>query len=219
MSFSVATCTNCKSTDVEETSQDKYICMACRTKFNFTRPNDGTITHDVATHNCPVCGKSVQAGKGNKCTRCSRTDICENCSYQGTQKIICYECLEKSGVKLDSFEPKNFVKTLREHLGLKRTERSFSPDKKIVFYDYNLVYINSYRKEKFYWTILGWMMISQIMTEKKSFGRTNTSSRDDIVYFKSQYDSIENRIKSIEHHSEPFQGQPNSWEGNLNPID
>jgi predicted RNA-binding Zn-ribbon protein involved in translation (DUF1610 family) len=65
--------------------------------FSFVRPMDQIVTHDVRTHNCPVCGRPVDAGKGFICKRCGKFDICGFCVDKVAEGYVCSECLKAAG--------------------------------------------------------------------------------------------------------------------------
>lgn len=98
MSLNRIVCTNCGSIDVEEISDNKYICIACKTKFNYDRLNDARIVHDSAAHNCRDCGKDIRNSSRHKCTECKRDDLCDDCAdFEEGLAIICKKCLREQG--------------------------------------------------------------------------------------------------------------------------
>ncbi len=96
MSATMIRCPNCGSTDVHSTAPDQYKCLRCGGGFNLIRPD--VMRQDVVSHNCPVCGKPVEAGKGFRCTRCGSYDLCPDCvSYLNPDGHVCKTCLKKAG--------------------------------------------------------------------------------------------------------------------------
>ena len=86
-------CPHCGSTVTEEIEHDQYICKSCSTKFNYARPQDGVVVSDVKTHNCPICGRYVKGGEGNRCTRCKSNDVCPECVQVVDRMLICRTCI------------------------------------------------------------------------------------------------------------------------------
>ncbi len=95
MSTSVIKCPNCASVEVRSTKPDEYECTHCRARFIFIRP-DAQKT-DVVSHNCPCCGKPVEAGKGFRCVTCGKYDLCGDCVDIYGGGYNCKECLKKAG--------------------------------------------------------------------------------------------------------------------------
>ena len=96
MSVSTVRCPNCGSVASKSVNQDEYKCAHCSAQFYFTKPN--VQKTDVVTHNCPLCGKPVQAGSGFKCTRCGKYDLCDDCvSKVNPEGYVCKECFKKAG--------------------------------------------------------------------------------------------------------------------------
>jgi len=96
MSVSMIRCPNCGSTEVSQTKPDQYQCNSCSVIFHFIRPDIQKT--DVVSHNCPVCGKPVQPGKGYRCNRCGKYDICEDCvSKLNPDGYVCKDCLKAAG--------------------------------------------------------------------------------------------------------------------------
>lgn len=96
MSSSMIQCPNCGSVNVTSTKPDEYRCMSCRATFNFIRPD--IKRHDVVSHNCPICGKPIEAGRGFRCTRCGKYDLCEDCVEKLIPEgYVCKTCLKEAG--------------------------------------------------------------------------------------------------------------------------
>jgi len=127
-------CPHCGSTTTNEIRPDNYQCKSCQTNFNFIRPNDNVVTKDVRTHNCPECGRAVQAGLGNRCKSCMTMDLCEKCVQENSNGgLICQNCINKE--QLDCYrcralskfvcvscknlkskgKVKNFIRACHEH--------------------------------------------------------------------------------------------------------
>jgi hypothetical protein len=96
MSTALVRCPNCGSVSNRTNVPDEYICSHCKARFKFVRPGDQVVTHDVRTHTCPVCGGSVEAGKGIRCVRCGRNDVCTNCARKTPEGHVCRACLKQS---------------------------------------------------------------------------------------------------------------------------
>jgi hypothetical protein len=95
VSTSVIRCPNCGSVEVRSTKPDEYECTHCTARFVFIRPD--VQKTDLVEHNCPCCGKPVEAGKGFRCVSCGKYDLCGDCVdiYGGSYN--CRECLTKAG--------------------------------------------------------------------------------------------------------------------------
>jgi predicted RNA-binding Zn-ribbon protein involved in translation (DUF1610 family) len=96
MSSSMIRCPNCGSVSVQVVRPGEYRCSSCGVNFHFIRPD--VQRHDVVSHNCPKCGKPVQAGQGFKCISCGQYDLCGDCVDQVPNRgYMCKDCIEKSG--------------------------------------------------------------------------------------------------------------------------
>ena len=97
MGTAIVRCPNCSSVSNRTTRPDEYKCSHCGATFHFVRPADQLVTYDVRTHNCPVCGKHVEAGKGYRCVECGQYDVCESCVDHVRGKYLCFSCIRKEG--------------------------------------------------------------------------------------------------------------------------
>jgi predicted RNA-binding Zn-ribbon protein involved in translation (DUF1610 family) len=97
MSIVEIRCPRCGSPcTVKSSKTNEYICSNCGTAFAFVDTSRPIVTTDIHVHNCPLCGKPIEAGKGFKCTRCGREYICDSCVDEVDNKYVCIECIEKS---------------------------------------------------------------------------------------------------------------------------
>lgn len=98
MSSAALRCPSCGSAYVRRTErQDEYSCSSCGVNFQLLRPGDHVVTHDIRAHNCPICGKPVESGKGFRCTKCGRLDVCSECVDKASGRYVCLPCLRDSG--------------------------------------------------------------------------------------------------------------------------
>ncbi len=97
MSTALVRCPNCGSVSSQTSVPDEYVCSHCNARFKFVRPGDHVVTHDVRAHYCPVCDRPVEAGKGFRCKRCLRVDICTDCIKEAPEGYICISCLKRDG--------------------------------------------------------------------------------------------------------------------------
>jgi hypothetical protein len=59
-------------------------------------------------HNCPICGRPVNYGKGYVCKKCGKKYLCSLCvddilDSSGFNVIFCIECLRKMGISCNKF--------------------------------------------------------------------------------------------------------------------
>ena len=95
MATAIVRCPNCGSVSNRTSVPDEYVCSHCNAKFKFVRPGDRMVTYDVRTHSCPICGGPVEAGKGFRCIRCGRFDVCGICAHRTPKGHICLTCLRE----------------------------------------------------------------------------------------------------------------------------
>jgi hypothetical protein len=90
-------CPHCGSVCTQKGSDpNEYACSHCGSFFRLMDSTKRTITTDVAIHGCLYCGKSLDAGRGFKCTRCGREYFCESCVDLVRDRYVCIECISKS---------------------------------------------------------------------------------------------------------------------------
>lgn len=77
---------------------DEYICSHCNATFRFVDASHPMVTTDVQIHNCPYCGKPIEAGRGFKCTRCGTSYLCNSCVDKVSDKYVCIECIARSAL-------------------------------------------------------------------------------------------------------------------------
>lgn len=75
----------------------EYQCDHCGATFIFVDTTKKEVVHDRRAHNCPICGRPVEAGEGYVCRECGKRDLCENCVEKVGKKFLCRECLEEKG--------------------------------------------------------------------------------------------------------------------------
>lgn len=96
-------CPRCGSVCHEKNDEEhEYLCEHCGATFRFVDATRREVVHDTRAHNCPLCGRSVEAGKGYVCKECGKEYLCENCieiiRERGFEKIVCKECLKQKGL-------------------------------------------------------------------------------------------------------------------------
>jgi hypothetical protein len=97
-------CPRCGSTASKTKNPCEYQCTHCGTKFRFTRPQDATITYDVQSHICTVCGTPITQGHVYRCIECGQSDVCSNCVRMTVKdavkgairepRYMCIRCLQ-----------------------------------------------------------------------------------------------------------------------------
>jgi hypothetical protein len=97
LSTALIRCPNCGSVSSQTSVPDEYICSHCHARFKFVRPGDQTITHDIQAHYCPVCDEPIEAGKGYRCRRCQKVDLCPKCIRKTPEGNVCISCLNRDG--------------------------------------------------------------------------------------------------------------------------
>ena len=96
MSINLVKCPNCGSISVTSVGSDKYNCSHCKAYFQLVRPD--LQRTDVVGHNCPSCGKPIEAGKGYKCVKCDKYDLCETCVDDVPNRgYMCKSCIKEIG--------------------------------------------------------------------------------------------------------------------------
>jgi len=96
LSINLIKCPNCGSISVTSVGSDKYNCSHCKAYFQLVRPDVQRI--DVVEHNCPSCGKPIEAGKGYKCVKCGKYDLCETCVDDVPNRgYMCKSCIKEIG--------------------------------------------------------------------------------------------------------------------------
>ena len=97
MSVVKIACPSCGSSScVKGERANEYRCTNCKTAFALIDYSQHEVTTDTTIHNCPHCGKQVEAGHGYKCTLCERNYFCEFCISEAKGKCVCLECLKTS---------------------------------------------------------------------------------------------------------------------------
>jgi hypothetical protein len=76
---------------------NEYVCSHCDTVFHFIDTSQRTVTTDVRVRNCVFCGKSLDKGKGFRCTRCGREYFCDSCVDLINYKYVCVDCMTEAG--------------------------------------------------------------------------------------------------------------------------
>ncbi len=97
MSTNEIKCPKCGAPSAKNLKPDLYVCNYCGSEFHIIRPD--IVRSDVVGHNCPICGKPVEAGKGFTCQKCKKFDLCEDCADKGPGAVyMCRDCLTAAGV-------------------------------------------------------------------------------------------------------------------------
>lgn len=90
-------CPSCGSAAASTSNANEWVCSHCQTRFQITRPADGTVITDAKAHHCPICGRPVQVIQSYKCTECGRLDFCESCVTAvpnlGAERFVCRSCV------------------------------------------------------------------------------------------------------------------------------
>src|SRR3989337_402953 len=87
-------CPRCGApSNLQQGKINEYVCSNCGSVFRFMDQTKRIVTRDVLVRNCLHCGKSIEAGKGFKCTRCGNEFFCDSCVDEVQGKYVCADCL------------------------------------------------------------------------------------------------------------------------------
>jgi len=100
-------CPRCGSPCSKSKKTHEYQCDHCGATFRFVDATKKEVIRDIRAHNCPICGRPVEAAEGYVCKQCGTEYLCKNCVEEiedpetSIKKFVCRPCLKDLGLNCD----------------------------------------------------------------------------------------------------------------------